>query len=121
MSSNIDITGSLDSRSSCRRRTFENRAPTSYRPGSILSPTTISFELHVKVAEEIDVEMRSYGQLSEVQMLRHIDPDLGLGQGHISMHNTCSTTSMPNHLSVASRTTETWIFEFREISTLREV
>ena len=37
------------------------------------------------------------------------------------MHNTCSTTSMPNHLTVASRTTESWPFEFREISTFREV
>jgi len=31
----------------------------------------------VKVAEEIDVETCSYGQLSEVQMVR--DLDLGLG------------------------------------------
>ena len=38
-----------------------------------------------------------------------------------SMHSTCSTTSMPNHLSVASRTTEIWPFEFCEISTFREV
>jgi len=36
------------------------------------------------------------------------------------MHNTCRTTSMPNHLSVASRITEIWPFEFREISTFRE-
>jgi len=35
----------------------------------VLSPPTISFELHAKVAEEIDLEMCSYGQLSEVQML----------------------------------------------------
>jgi len=28
---------------------------------------------------------------------------------------------MPNHLSVASRTTEIWPFEFREISTFCEV
>jgi len=39
--------------------------------------STISFELHVKVAEEIDVETCSYGQLSEVQMVRDLDLDLG--------------------------------------------
>jgi len=46
---------------------------------------------------------------------------LASGQGHISMHSTCSTTSTPNHLTVASRTTEIWPFECREISTFREV
>jgi len=49
------------------------------------------------------------------------DLDLGSGQGHISMRNTCSTTCMPNHLTVASLSTETWPFEFREIWTFREV
>jgi len=44
-----------------------------------------------------------------------------LGQGHISIHNIRSTTSMPNHLTVVSRTTEIWPFECREISTVREV
>jgi len=37
----------------------------------------------VKVAEEIDLEMCSYGQLSEVQMVR--DLDLEWGQGHINI------------------------------------
>jgi len=37
--------------------------------------STVSFELHVKVAEEIDVEMCSYGQLSELQMVRDLDLD----------------------------------------------
>jgi len=63
--------------------------------------------------------MCSYGQLSKVQMLR--DLDLGSGQGHITIHSTSRTTSMPNHVTVASRTTETWPFEFREISTFGEV
>jgi len=26
------------------------------------------------------------------------DLDLGLGQGHISMYNTCRTTSIPDHV-----------------------
>jgi len=73
------------------------------------------------VAEEIDLEMCSYGQLSEVQMLRDLDVDLGSGQGHIIVYSTCSTTSLPNHLTVASGITEIWPFEFREISTLDEV
>jgi len=69
------------------------------------------------VAEEIDLEMCSYGQLSEVQMLL----DLGSGQGHISMHNTCSTTSMPNHVTASSHSTKISPFQCREISTFREV
>jgi len=32
--------------------------------------------VHGKVAEEIDLEMCSYGQLSEVEMLRDLDFDL---------------------------------------------
>ena len=72
----------------------------------------------MKVAEEIDVEMCSYGQLSKVQMLRNLDLDLGSGQGHISMHNTYS---MPNRVTVASRSSKIWPFEFPEISTFGEV
>ena len=89
----------------------------------MLSPSTINFELHAKVAEEIDVEMCSYGQLSEVevQMLRDLDLDCGSGQGHINIHSTCMTSSMHNHVTIASRTTERWPFEFREISTMDKV
>jgi len=64
------------------------------------------------------MEMCSYGQLSEVQMVRDLDLDLGSGQGHINIH---STTSMPGHVTVASRTTEIRPFVFREISTIGEV
>jgi len=65
--------------------------------------------------------MCSYGQFSEVQMLRDLDLDLGSGQGHTNIHSTCSNTSMPNHVTIASRSTEIWPFEFREISTLGKV
>ena len=109
----------MNSRDSFPGRKFENRAPTGCRAGPILSLPTISFALRVIVAEEIDLEMCSYGQLLEVQKPRGLD--LGLGPGHISMHNTCSTTSMPNHVTVASRTTEIWPCEFHEISTFCEV
>jgi len=119
MSWNIDIPWSLKCSDTCHRRKFENSALTSCRPGPILSMSTISFELHAKVAEEIDLEMCSYGQLSEVQMVR--DVDLGSDQGHINIHSTCRTTSLPNRVTVASRTTEIWPFEFREISTIGEV
>jgi len=68
------------------------------------------------VAEEIDLEMCSYVQFSEVQMLRDLDIHLRSGQGHINIHSTCRTTSVLNHVTVASRTTEIWPFEFREIS-----
>ena len=73
------------------------------------------------MAEEIDVEMCSYGQLSEVQMLRDLDLDLGWGHGHIIIYGTCRTSSVPNHVTVALCSTEIWLFEFRELSTFSEV
>jgi len=73
------------------------------------------------VAEEIDVEMCSYRQLSEVQMLRDLDLDLESGQGQISMHNNYGTTSTSNRVTVASRSSKIWPFEFREIWTFGEV
>jgi len=54
----------LDSHDRCPRRKFKNQAPTSCSPGHILSPATISFELHAKMAEEIDLEkcnFRNFG------------------------------------------------------------
>jgi len=65
--------------------------------------------------------MCSYGQLSEVPMLRNLDVDIGSGHGHNSMHDTSSTTSVPNRVTVASRSSKIWPFEFREISTFGEV
>jgi len=73
------------------------------------------------MAEEIDLEMCSYGQLSEVQMLRDLDLDLGSGQGHVNIHSTCRTTSMPNDVTVALCSTEIWPFGFREKSTFGEI
>jgi len=48
--------------------------------------STISFDVHAKVAEETDLEMCSYGQLSEVQMICDLDLDLGSGQGHVNIY-----------------------------------
>jgi len=121
MSSNIDIPRSLNSRDSFPRRKVENQAQTSCSPGPMVSLTNISLELHTKMAEEIDLELCSYGQLSEVQMLRDLDIDLESGQGHINIHNTYRATSVPNHMTVASRSTEIWPFECREIWTFGEV
>ena len=73
------------------------------------------------MAEEIDLEMCSCGQLSEVQMLRDLDLDLGSGQGHVNVHGTCSTICLLNHVTVVSRITEIWPFEFRQILILDEV
>ena len=120
MSWNCDIPWSLNSSDTFPRRKFENWPPRSCRPGPILSISTISFELHAKVAEEIYLEMCIYGQLSEVQMVRDLDLDVGSGQGHINIHSTRSTT-MPKHANVASRSTEIRPFEFCEISTNGEV
>jgi len=116
---NIDIPRSLNSCDSFRGRKFENRTPTSCRPCAVVSLSTISFDVHAKVAEEIDLEMCSYEQLSEVQMV--CDLDLGSGQGHVNINSTCTTIRILNHVTVASRTTEIWPFEFRQISILNEV
>jgi len=99
----------------------KNLAPTSCRPGAIVSLSTISFDVHAKVAEEINLEMCSYEQLSEVQMLCDLDLDLGSSQCHVNIYSICRTTRMPNRVTVASRTTEIWPFEFRQISTLDKV
>jgi len=53
---NMDTGRSLNSRDSFPRRKFKNWAPTSCSPGPILWPPTISFEVHAKPAEEIDLE-----------------------------------------------------------------
>jgi len=94
---------------------------TGCRSGPILSTTSISFELHAKVAEEIDLETRGYGQLLEVQMVRDLDLDPGSGQGHVNIHSTRRATSTANHVTVVLPTTEIWSFEFRQISILDEV
>jgi len=47
------------------------------------------------MAEEIDVAKLQFSELQKVI-------DLGSGQGHICMHNICMTTSIPNHVTVAS-------------------
>ena len=73
------------------------------------------------MAEEIYLEMYVYGQLSEVQMVRDLDLDLGSGQGHINIHSTYRSTCRPNHVTVALHSTEIWPFEFRQISILDEV
>ena len=73
------------------------------------------------MAEEIYVEMYIYGQLSEVQMVRDLDLDLGSGQGHVNIHSMYRTTCVLNHVAVVSRTTEIWPFEFRQILILDEV
>ena len=58
------------------RKKFENRTPTGCRSGPILSISTISFDVDAKMAEEIDLELCSYGQLPEVQMVCDLDLDL---------------------------------------------
>jgi len=57
--------------------------------------------MHAKVAEDIDLETCSYGQLSEVQMVRDLDLDPGLGQRYVNIHSTRRATCVPNHVTVA--------------------
>ena len=53
------------------------------------------------MAEEIDLEMCSFRQFSEVQKRRDLDLDLGSGQDHTSVYSTCRTTSKPNCVTIA--------------------
>ena len=53
---NMDIGRSLNSRDSFPKGNLKNRAPTSCSPGNILSPPTVTFQLHAKTLEEIDLE-----------------------------------------------------------------
>jgi len=46
------------------------------------------------VAEKIDLEMCSYEQLPEVEMLRDLDIDLRSGQSHINIHSTCRLVTL---------------------------
>ena len=58
----MDIGQSLNSRDSFPRRKFKNRAQIGCSPGPILSPPTITFELHAKTAEEIEkCTFRNFG------------------------------------------------------------
>jgi len=54
-------------------------------------------------------------------MVCDLDLDLGSGQGHTNIHSTRRNTCVLNHVTVASRTTEIWPFEFRQISIFDEV
>ena len=54
-------------------------------------------------------------------MLRDLDLDLGSSEGQVNIYSISRTTRMPNRVTVASRTTKIWPFEFCEISTFSEV
>jgi len=103
----------LERNSKIGLRQAVDQVPYHQRQPSVLSST--------RKWRRIDLETCSYGQLSEVQMVRDLDLDLGSGQGHGNIHSTCMSTSTLNHVTVASHTTEIWQFEFRELSTFSEV
>ena len=118
----IDIPWSLKSHDSFLKRKFENWALTSCRLGPVLSRSTIKFELHAEIVEEIDLQKCNFRQLSQLQKPRDLDLDLGSGQGHISINTTRSTTtSTPNRVSVVSDSTEIWPCEVRIIWRCHEV
>ena len=58
----------------------------------------------------------------ELQKVSDLGLDLGSGQDHIIIHNTCiGLPDMLNHLTAAAHTTEIWPFEYCEISTFVKV
>jgi len=109
MSWNIDIPWSLNSHDSFPRWKFKNRAPTSCSPGRILWQTTISFELHAEMAEEIDIEkctFRNFGSSVtltldrvEVILLRICGRGLPTHQIRWKSEKLCGRTDVRTHLS----------------------
>jgi len=120
-SCNIDIPRSLNSHDSFVKRKFKNWALTSCRRAPILSTSTIQFELHAEIAEEINLQKCNFWQLSQLQKPCDFDLDLGLGQGNISINTTCSTTSTTNRVTVVSDSTKIWPCEMRVIWRCHEV
>jgi len=72
----MDIRRSLNSRDSFLRKKFKNWAEASCRTGPMLSPPTISFELHVKTAEEIDLEKCNFGHFGSSVTLDRVEVTL---------------------------------------------
>jgi len=104
-------------RDSFLKRKFENWAPTGSRLGPVLSWSTISFELHAKMAEERDLEKCNFGKFkSPMTLTLTLDwvKVISACTIHVGLP-TCPTTWL------ASRSTEIWPFEFHEISTFRKV
>jgi len=70
------------------------------------------------MAEEIDLVQ--FSAILEFQEPRDLDLDLVSGHGHISMCNIyiglCSTTSMPDRMTLSSSNTEILPLEIRVIS-----
>jgi len=75
----------MNSRDSFSGRKFKNRAPTSCSPGPILSLTTISFELHAKAAEEIDLEKCNVCKFVSLKLdVKRVMPNIPPHQNHIA-------------------------------------
>jgi len=70
----------------------------------MLSPATITFELQAKVVEEIYLELCSYGQYSEVQMLRDLDLDLLSGRRQAGGNTRSRSTHIPNLIEIEKKT-----------------
>jgi len=56
-----------------------------------------------KGAAVIDASMHGF---ASCRKFKSLDLDLGSGQDHINIHSICSVPSVPNHVTVASRSTE---------------
>jgi len=111
----------MNPRDSFLKRKFKNWVLISCRLGPIPSWSTITFQLYAKMAEETDLEKCNFWQFSKLQKPRVFDLDFGSGQGHISIHNTCRTTSIHKRVALSSSNAEIWPFEIHVMSTFREV
>ena len=113
--SNIDIGPSLNSRDSFPRWKFKNRAPISCSSGPMLWPSTISFELHTKMAEEINLEkctFRKFG--SSMTLTWTLDwVEVARLTEDTSQSEWCSFKILPN----CDRSTEGPTLSVKELTT----
>ena len=87
----MDIWRSLNSRDSFPGRKFKNWAPTNCSPGPVLSPPTITFELHAEMAEEIDLEKCTFRNF-----VSSVTLTLTLDQVEVTLVCICSQ-GLPTH------------------------
>jgi len=86
-------------------------------------PTAAGLQTTRQISQGSTRKPRMHGFINCRKFKRPVTLTLTLDQikSHHNIHSTCRTTSTPNHVTVASRSTEIWPFEFRDISTLCEV
>jgi len=105
---NMDIRRSLNSRDSFPRRKFKNWTQTSCSPGPILSPSTISFELHSKTAEKINLEKCNFLKFGSFMALT-----LTLDRVEVTLVHICGR-GLPTH-QIRSKSEKLFVYAWTDV------